>query len=93
MPVIGTFSAHKDGYAGTIRTLMVNGRVKFLANERKESEGAPDFRIVLGSTDIGAAWRRTNTAHLLGTIDGCEILRALEHEINQPFALWCHRRH
>jgi uncharacterized protein (DUF736 family) len=59
MPVIGTFSAVKDGYAGNIRTLMLNGRVRILANDRKDSDGAPDFRISLGMTEIGAAWRRT----------------------------------
>ena len=59
MPVIGTFQAVKDGYAGSIRTLMLNGRVRILANDRKTSEGAPDFRISLGTTEIGAAWRRT----------------------------------
>ena len=59
MPVIGTFQAVKDGYAGTIRTLMLNGRVKILANDRKTSEGAPDFRISLGNTEIGAVWRKT----------------------------------
>ena len=31
MPVIGTFSAVKDGYAGTIRTLMVNSKVRIVA--------------------------------------------------------------
>jgi uncharacterized protein (DUF736 family) len=59
MPVIGTFQAVKDGYAGSIRTLMLNGRVRILANDRKNSESAPDFRISLGTTEIGAAWRRT----------------------------------
>ena len=59
MPVIGTFQAVKDGYAGNIRTLMLNGRVRILANDRKNSESAPDFRISLGTTEIGAAWRRT----------------------------------
>jgi uncharacterized protein (DUF736 family) len=59
MTVIGTFQAVKDGYAGSIRTLMLNGRVRILANDRKSSEGAPDFRISLGTTEIGAAWRRT----------------------------------
>jgi uncharacterized protein (DUF736 family) len=59
MPVIGTFQAVKDGYAGSIRTLMLNGRVRILANDRKNSDGAPDFRISLGTTEIGAAWRRT----------------------------------
>jgi len=59
MPVIGTFSADKDGYSGSIRTLMLNARVKILANDRKETDGAPDFRISLGTTEIGAAWRKT----------------------------------
>ena len=59
MPVIGTFSAVKDGYAGSIRTLMLNGRVRITANDRKDVAGAPDFRISLGVTEIGAAWRKT----------------------------------
>ena len=59
MPVIGTFSAVKDGYAGTIHTLMLNGRVRIIANDRKTTEGAPDFRVTLGSAEIGAAWRKT----------------------------------
>ena len=58
MPVIGTFSAVKDGYAGSIRTLMLNGRVRITANDRKDVPGAPDFRISLGATEIGAAWRK-----------------------------------
>ena len=59
MPVIGTFAAVKDGYAGTIRTLTMTTKVQILANDRKETEGAPDFRIMAGSTEIGAAWRKT----------------------------------
>ena len=59
MPVIGTFSAVKDGYAGSIRTLMLNGRVRIVPNERKTGADAPDFRISLGATEIGAAWRKT----------------------------------
>ncbi len=59
MPVIGTFSAVEDGYAGSIRTLMLNGRIKLIANDRKDNDSAPDFRCVLGTTEIGAAWRKT----------------------------------
>ena len=58
MPVIGTFSAVKDGYAGTIRTLTLNIKVQLVANDRREADGAPDFRIVAGTAEIGAAWRR-----------------------------------
>jgi len=59
MPVIGTFSAVKDGYAGSLRTLMLNGRVTIVTNDRKDNDSAPDFRILLGATEIGAAWRKT----------------------------------
>jgi uncharacterized protein (DUF736 family) len=59
MPVIGTFSAVKDGYAGTIRTLTMTARVRMVANDRKDGEGAPDFRIMAGTAEIGAAWRKT----------------------------------
>ncbi|MBX9591698.1 MAG: DUF736 domain-containing protein [Hyphomonadaceae bacterium] len=59
MPVIGTFSADKDGYAGTIRTLALNSKVRILANDRKTTDGAPDFRIMAGTAEIGAAWRKT----------------------------------
>ena len=58
MAVIGIFSAVNDGYAGTIRTITMNARVKIVANDRKETEGAPDFRVMLSATEIGAAWRR-----------------------------------
>ena len=62
MPVIGTFKAVKDGYAGTIRTLTLNAKVRIVANDRKESDDAPDFRIFAGATEIGAAWRKTSRA-------------------------------
>ena len=58
MPVIGTFTVAKDGYAGTIRTLTINVRVQLVANDRREADGAPDFRIMAGAAEIGAAWRR-----------------------------------
>jgi uncharacterized protein (DUF736 family) len=58
MPVIGTFSAVKDGYAGAIRTLTISAKVQIIANDRR-GEGAPDFRIMAGATEIGAAWRKT----------------------------------
>jgi uncharacterized protein (DUF736 family) len=59
MAVIGTFSAVKDGYSGTIRTLTLTTKVQILANDRKQSDGAPDFLIMARSAQIGAAWRKT----------------------------------
>ncbi len=59
MPIIGTFSAAQDGYAGTIKTLTLTARVRFVANDHKDGDGAPGFRIFAGSTEVGAAWRKT----------------------------------
>jgi uncharacterized protein (DUF736 family) len=59
MPVIGTFTAIKDGYAGTIVTLTASTKVRVIANDHKGSEGAPDFRIMAGAAEIGVAWRKT----------------------------------
>ena len=58
MPVIGTVSVVKDGYAGTIRTLTMTAKVNILTNDRKDSDGAPDFRIMAGAAEIGVAWRK-----------------------------------
>ena len=63
MPVIGTFSAVKDGYAGTIRTLTMNVRG---AARRQRPQGQPTARPTSaswpGTAEIGAAWRRTSRA-------------------------------
>jgi uncharacterized protein (DUF736 family) len=73
MPVIGTFSAVKDGYAGTIRTLTIATKVRLIANDRKEGQARPDFLILAGAAEIGAAWRRTKQgteeAYLLVKLD------------------------
>ena len=60
MPVIGTFKADKDGYAGTIRTLSLNAKLRIVANDQKQSASAPDFRVFAGTTEVGAAWRKTS---------------------------------
>ena len=58
MANIGTFTADKDGFTGTIRTLTPNVKVKLIPNE-KESENAPDFRVqAAGGYGIGAAWKK-----------------------------------
>ncbi len=60
MPVIGTFKADKDGYAGTIRTLSLNAKLRIVANDQKQTASAPDFRVFAGVTEVGAAWRKTS---------------------------------
>jgi uncharacterized protein (DUF736 family) len=58
MTSIGTFTQQNDGYTGAVRTLTVNVKVKFVPNE-KTKENAPDFRILAGNYEIGAAWKKT----------------------------------
>ncbi|WP_421950800.1 DUF736 domain-containing protein [Pelagibacterium sp.] len=57
MATIGSFTAGRDGYTGTIRTLTVNVKASIVANDRKKTEGAPDFRIYAGRAELGAAWK------------------------------------
>jgi uncharacterized protein (DUF736 family) len=59
MANIGTFTAQNDSYSGTVRTLTLNVKVKIVPNN-KESENAPDYRIVAGNFEIGAAWKKVS---------------------------------
>ena len=59
MPVIGTFTPVEDGYTGSITTLSLNAKVAILPNAAKQGRNAPDFLIMAGSVEVGAAWRRT----------------------------------
>ncbi|WP_116137118.1 DUF736 domain-containing protein [Trinickia diaoshuihuensis] len=72
MANIGTFTAEKDGYNGTLRTLTLNVKVKLVPNDKGDKESAPDFRLQAAGHDIGAAWKKTSEAgrdHLSVTLD------------------------
>ena len=62
MANIGTFTAEKDGFTGTLRTLTLNVKVKLVANDKGENENAPDFRLQAAGHDIGAGWKKTSEA-------------------------------
>lgn len=58
MSVIGTFTPAKDGgWTGTIRTLTIAVKARFVPNDNRDSERAPAFRIFAGHSEVGAAWR------------------------------------
>lgn len=57
MATIGTFTKSDNGFAGAVKTLSLNVKVKFIPSD-KESDKAPDFRILAG-TEFGAAWKKT----------------------------------
>jgi uncharacterized protein (DUF736 family) len=72
MANIGTFTAEKDGFTGTLRTLTLNVKVKLVPNDKGDNESAPDFRLQAAGHDIGAAWKKTSEAgrdYLSVTID------------------------
>jgi uncharacterized protein (DUF736 family) len=57
MSIIGTFSKTADGYVGVIRTMTINVKAKIVANDKKGNDKAPDFKIIAGGAELGAAWR------------------------------------
>ncbi len=57
MSVIGHFVADTDGYVGSIRTLTLHVKLRLVAIDNKTKEGGPDFRIMFGMQEVGAAWK------------------------------------
>ncbi len=58
MATIGTFSRTENGFTGAVKTLNLNVKsVKFVPAEG-ENENGPDFRVLAGTTEFGAAWKK-----------------------------------
>ena len=57
MSVIGHFVADTDGYVGSIRTLTLHAKLRLVAIDNKTKEDGPDFRIMFGVQEVGAAWK------------------------------------
>src|SRR3977135_1424695 len=61
MAQIGTFTRAEDGsYTGTIKTLSLNIKARFIPAESSQNEKAPAPRVMSGNVEIGAAWQRTS---------------------------------
>jgi uncharacterized protein (DUF736 family) len=58
MANIGTFTADKDGFTGTLRTLTLNVKVKLVPNDKGDNENAPDFRLRRPATTSARRGRR-----------------------------------
>lgn len=55
--IIGRFTATGDGgWAGLVKTLSINAKIRFVPNDNRDSDDAPSFRIFFGPSEIGAAW-------------------------------------
>jgi uncharacterized protein (DUF736 family) len=59
MATIGTFTATGNGFTGVVKTLTLNVKTAKLVSNEKDNEKAPDFRIFVGTTEFGAAWKKT----------------------------------
>jgi len=61
MATIGNFSKNGDGYNGALQTLTFNVKIK-LVPATKEGDNTPDYRVLAGTMEIGAAWKRQSAA-------------------------------
>jgi uncharacterized protein (DUF736 family) len=60
MAIIGTFTRTEDGkFTGNLKTLTLTNRLQFAPETNKSKDNAPDYRIFLGSIEVGAAWQKT----------------------------------
>ena len=59
MATIGTFIASGTGFNGTIKTLNLNVKAKLVLVDRTNDK-SPDFRILAGNVEFGAAWKKTS---------------------------------
>ena len=56
---IGSFKPADGGFTGTLQTLTLNVKARFVPAEKKSSN-APDYRLLVGSTEVGAAWKKSS---------------------------------
>ncbi|MBY5836260.1 DUF736 domain-containing protein [Rhizobium leguminosarum] len=100
MATIGTFTRTENGFTGAVKTLNLNVKsVKFLPVEG-ENENGPDFRVLAGTTEFGAAWKKQSdkgNAYLSVKLDdpsfAAPIYASLvETETEELALIWSRRR-
>jgi uncharacterized protein (DUF736 family) len=60
MAIIGEFTSNGNAITGNVRTLTVSMKARLNPIERT-SRDAPDFRIMSGMAEVGAAWNQIST--------------------------------
>jgi len=69
MPAIGFVQRHADGsFSGKLQTLSVNAEIQITPNRGKVGD-QPDYKVKVGTVDIGGGWIRT------GEVSGREYIR------------------
>ena len=60
--IIGNFQSADDGFAGHIRTLLLDAMIAIVPAQPSDAENAPAWRVLLVEADngieIGAGWER-----------------------------------
>lgn len=44
------------GWAGSVQTLTINTKLRFVPNDNRDSDSAPAFRVFAGQSRVGDAW-------------------------------------
>lgn len=57
MSTIGTFTRKGNAYTGTIETITLTAEARFVAIDTESRKG-PNFRIIAGNAECGAAWKQ-----------------------------------
>ena len=58
MATIGQFRAVKGGFEGTISTLSMARKVRFVPNPEKKRDDSPDYFVKTGQCDLGFARKK-----------------------------------
>ncbi len=64
MSVIGHFRREGDGFVGRVATLSLDAVLKLVPSTRAVARG-PDFLVLLGEQEVGAAWRASDLSGAL----------------------------
>lgn len=60
MAQIGTFTQGENGtFTGAIKTLSLNVKATLRPSD-KDNDKAPDYRVLAGTVEFGAAWKKTS---------------------------------
>lgn len=63
--IIGSFTTTETGFTGKLDTLAVKASVTFERND-KQKDSHPDYTVLSGGKEIGAAWERgDNRGHYI----------------------------
>jgi len=82
MATIGSFTKTDNGYTGTLTTLTLKATLTLEPLTTKRGEKSPDYRVLAGDSDIGAAWQRTSR-------EGAAYLSVLLDDPSFPAAIFC----